>query len=82
MLNQSVLRAGDSGRGSAMLAIAVIAVLTFGVPVVHHLSPVGLLCQPDIQCETDSSIYVYDAKLYVLYFVIIHLVVNICMFLC
>ena len=37
---------------------------------------------PDIQCESDLSIYVYDAKSDALYLVVIHLVVNICMSLC
>ena len=61
-----------------MVAIAVVAVLSSWVPVVQHL----LLCWPNIQCETDSSTYVYSAKSYVLYFVAIHLVFNICLSLC
>ena len=61
-----------------MVAIAVVAVLSSCVPVVQYLSPM-LAC---IQCETDSSINVYSAKSYVLYFVVIHLVFNICMSLC
>ena len=37
------------------------AVLSSGILVVQHL----LLCWPDIQFETDSSIYVYNTKSYV-----------------
>ena len=74
----SVLRDGDSGGGSVMVETAVVAVLSSGVPVFS----IFLLCWPDIKCETDSSIYVYNAKSYVLYFVVIHLVVNACMSLC
>ena len=61
-----------------MVAINVVAVLSSGVPVVQHF----LLCWPEIKFETDSSVYVYNAKSYVLYFVAIHLVVNIYMSLC
>ena len=50
---RSVLRDGDSGGGSVMVAITVVVVLSSGVPVVQHLF---LLCWADIQCETDSSI--------------------------
>ena len=74
----SVLRDRDSGEGSVTVAIAVVAVLSSWVPVVQHLSA----CWPDIQCETDLSIYVYSVKSYVLYFVVIHLVFNIYMSLC
>ena len=36
---RSVLRDRDSGGGSVMVAIAVVAVLSSCVPVVQHLSP-------------------------------------------
>ena len=77
---RSVLRDGESGGRSVTVAIAVVAVLSFRVGFL--LFSISLLCWPDIQCETDSSIYVYNAKSYVLYFVVIHLVINICMSLC
>ena len=75
---RSVLKDGDSGGGSATVAIAVVAVLSSGV----LLFSIFLLCWPDIHCETDLSTYVYSAKSYVLYFVVIHLPFNICMSLC
>ena len=75
---RSVLRDLDSGGGLVTVVIAVVAVLSSGVPVFS----IFLLCWPDIECETDSSIYVYNANSYVLYFVVFHLVVNICMSLC
>ena len=41
MLNQKymcgVLRGGDPGGGSVMVAIAVVIVLSSGVPVVQHI---------------------------------------------
>ena len=46
------------------------------------LFSIFLLCWPDIKFETAASIYVYNAKSYGLYFVVIHLVVNICMSIC
>ena len=36
---RSVLRDGDCGGGSVTVAIAVVAVLSSGVPVVQHPSP-------------------------------------------
>ena len=36
---RSVLRDRDSGGGSVMVAIAVVAVLSSCVPVVQHISP-------------------------------------------
>ena len=75
MLNRKymfdVLRGGDLGEGSVTIVIAVVVVLSSGVPVVQHI----LLCQSDIQCETDSSIVC-------LAFCRFHVLVNIYLSLC